>query len=169
MACAPMLFLSGFLYSPGGGAAALVASALGMLYLVGWAASAAGMRRLRVAGRLSGAVFIVQLIGLALAFAFNVLEVTGANPDALLFRVTDLAWPVSHVFMLVAGALVLAARVWKDWRKWTPLLCGLALPLFFGARPILGGEVAGFIFGALTAVAFALLGYAVRASARNAV
>lgn len=169
MVCAPMLFLSGFLFALGDGPAALAASALGMLYLIGWAASAAGMRQLRVAGRLSGAVFAVQLVGLSLALVFNVLEMAGANPDTLLFRVTDLAWPVSHLFMLVVGALVLAARVWRGWRKWTPILCGLALPVFFGARPLLGGEVAGFIFGVLTAAAFALLGHAVRTSARDAV
>ncbi len=163
--CAPMLFLSGFLYTLGDGAAALIASVLGMLYLVGWAASAAGMRQLKVAGRLSGAVFAVQLVGLSLAFIFNVLEVAHANPDTLLFRVTDLAWPVSHLFMLVVGALVLGARVWRGWRSWTPILCGLTLPVFFGARPVLGGEVGGLIFGVLTAVTFALLGYAVRTSA----
>jgi hypothetical protein len=169
MVCAPMLFVSGFLYALGDGPAALIASALGMLYLIGWAASAAGMRQLRVAGRLSGAVFAVQLVGLSLALVFNVLEMARANPDTLLFRVTDLAWPASHLFMLVVGALVLAARVWRGWRGWTPLLCGLALPVFFGARPLLGGEVGGFIFGVLTAAAFALLGYAVRTSARDAV
>lgn len=162
---APMLLLSFLLYALGDGTAALMASVLGMLYLVGWAASAAGMWRLRVAGKLSGAVFAVQLVGLSLAFAFNVLEVTRANPDTLLFRVTDLAWPASHIFMLVVGALVLGACVWRGWRSLTPLLCGLALPVFFGVRAVLGGEFGGFIFGVLTAVTFTLLGYAVRTGA----
>lgn len=167
---APMLLLSGLIYSlgPEGGAWALVASVLGMLYLIGWAASAAGMRRLKVAGRLSGAVFAVQLVGLSLALIFNVLEVARANPETLFFRITDLAWPVSHLFMLVVGTLVLAARVWRGWRSWAPLLCGLALPIFFGARPLLGGQVAGLLFGVLTAVAFTLLGYAVRTSVPTA-
>ena len=164
-----MLFLSGFLYTLGDGTAALPASVLGMLYLVGWAASASGMRQLKVAGRLSWAVFAVQLTGLFLALVFNVLEVTGANPDTLLFRVTDMAWPVSHLFMLVVGALVLAARVWRGWRSWTPIFCGLALPIFFAARPLLGGEVSGLLFGVLTMVTFTLLGSAVRTSGRNAV
>ena len=164
---APMLFLSGLVYSLGleGGAWAWVASALGMLYLVGWAASAAGMRRLRVAGLLSGLVFAVQLIGLSLALIFNALEMARANPDTLFFRVTDLAWPVSHLFMLVVGGLVLAARAWRGWRSWTPLLCGLALPAYFGARALLGGEVGGFfLFGVLTAATFTRLGHAVRTS-----
>lgn len=167
MICAPMLFLSGMLYNLGDGPSALIASVLGMLYLVGWAASAVGMRQLRVtgAGALARTVFVVQLVGLSLALIFNVLEMAHANPDTLFFRVTDLAWPVSHIFMLVVGALVLASRVWRGWRSVTPILCGLALPIFFAARPLLGGEVGGFIFGFLTMVTFMLLGYAVRTSA----
>jgi hypothetical protein len=47
-------------------------------------------------------------------------------------------------------------------------LCGLALPIFFGARALLGGEVGGFLFGVLTMGAFTLLGYAVRTSVRVA-
>lgn len=163
---APMLFLSGLLFTLGDSPAALATSVMGMLYLIGWAASAVGMRQLRVtgAGALGKTVFIVQLVGLSLALVFNVLEIARANPETLLFRVTDLAWPVSHIFMLVVGALVLATRVWRGWRSWTPILCGLALPLFFAARPLLGGEVGGFIFGFLTMVTFMLLGYAVRTS-----
>ncbi len=163
---APMLFLSGLLYNLGDSPAALMASVLGMLYLVGWGASAAGMRRLRVtgAGALGKTIFVVQLIGLSLALIFNALEIARANPDTVFFRVTDLAWPVSHVFMLVVGAIVLATRVWRGWRSATPILCGLALPIFFAARPLLGGEVGGFIFGFLTMVTFMLLGYAVRTS-----
>jgi hypothetical protein len=163
-----MLFLSGMFYSTGSGAAAYVASALGMLYLIGWIASAVAMRRLRVtgAGAFGRVVFIVQLAGLSLALVFNALEMARANPDTLFFRVADIAWPASHIFMLVVGALVLAARVWRGWRSWTPVLCGLALPVFFfAARPLLGGEVAGFLFGLLTMVTFLLLGYAVRTSA----
>lgn len=162
-----MLFLSFFLLTLGDGAGAYVASMLGMLYLIGWGASAVAMRRLRVtgAGAAGRAVFIVQLIGLSLALVFNALEIMRANQETLLFRVTDLAWPASHVFMLVVGALVLATRVWRGWRSWTPILCGLALPVFFAARPLLGGEVGGLTFGLLTAVSFTLLGYAVRTSA----
>ena len=166
MVGAPMLLLAFFLYALGDGAAAYVASALGMLYLIGWGASAIGMRRLRVTGTGATAkvVFVVQLVGLSLALVFNALEIMRANPDTLLFRVTDLAWPASHVFMLVVGALVMATRVWRGWRSVTPILCGLALPVFFAARPLLGGEVGGLIFGVLTAASFTLLGYAVRTS-----
>lgn len=166
-----MLFLAGFLYTLGDGPAAYIASMLGMLYLVGWAASAMGMRQLKVtgAGALAQIIFVIQLAGLSLALIFNALEMAHANPDTFFFHVTDMAWPLSHLFMLVVGAFVLATRVWRGWRSWTPILCGLVLPIFFAARPLLGGAVAGFIFGFLTMVTFALLGYAVRTSGRDAV
>lgn len=168
---APMLFISGFFYTLGDGRYAWVASVLGMLYLVGWAASASAMRRLRVtgAGPLAQTVFVVQLIGLSLALVNNVLEMAHADPDTLIFHVTDIAWPASHVFMLVVGALVLATRAWRGWRAWTPILCGLVLPLFYGAVALAGWDMARSIFTPMTAVAFALLGYAVRTSARDAV
>jgi hypothetical protein len=164
MAGAPMLFLAGFLYTDGPGA--WIASVVGMLYIVGWAASAAGMRRLRVTGAGAPAqiVFVVQLVGLFLALVFNALEMAHANPDTFLFHATDIAWPASHVFMLVVGALVFRARVWRGWRRWTPALCGLVLPLFYGVVALAGWDAARFIFTPLTAVTFALLGYAVRTS-----
>jgi hypothetical protein len=170
MVGAPMLFLSFFVYTLGDGAGAYLASVLGMLYLIGWGASATGMRRLRVtgAGAPGKVVFVVQLIGLSLALVFNAMEIMRANTDTLFFRVTDLAWPASPIFMLVVGALVLMKRVWRGWRSWTPILCGLALPVFFAAHPLLGGEVSNLIFGLLTAVTFLLLGYAVRTSVPTA-
>ena len=164
MVGAPMLLLSGFLYADGPGA--WIASVVGMLYIVGWAASAVGMRQLKVtgAGALAQTVFVVQLVGLSLALVFNVLEMAHANPDTLISHVTDIAWPASHVFMLVVGALVLKARVWRGWRAWTPVLCGLVLPLFYGVVALAGWGVARSIFTPMTAVTFSLLGYAVRTS-----
>ncbi len=166
MIASPMLFVEGMLYTYGYGDSpnSRFIPLLGIIYLTGWACSLTGMRQLRATGHgtLCKAVFILQLVGLSLAFLFNVQEMVGANPDSLFFRITDIAWPASHVFMLAVGVLVLKAKVWRGWRSVTPLLCGLALPAFFAASAVVGRGVAGFLFGMLTAVAFMLLGYAVR-------
>jgi hypothetical protein len=165
---APMLFVEGMLhiYGYGDGPNARLIGLLGIIYLAGWACSLTGMRQLRATGQgaLSKAIFIIQLIGLTLAFLFNVQEMFHLNTDSLIYQVTDIAWPASHTFMLVTGVLVLTAKVWRGWRTVTPFLCGLALPAFFATSALLGREVAGFIFGMSTAVAFMLLGYAVRTS-----
>lgn len=172
MIASPMLFAEGMFYTFGYGDSpnARFIPLLGIIYVTGWAFSLTGMRQLRATGNgtLPKAVFILQLLGLSLAFLFNVQEMTGANPDSLFFRITDIAWPASHVFMLVVGVLVLRAKVWCGWRSATPFLCGLALPTFFAASALIGRGVAGFLFGILTAAAFMLLGYAVRTSNRAA-
>jgi hypothetical protein len=169
MIAAPMLFIEGVLYAYGyaDGASAWVMSLPGLIYLTGWACSLTGMRRLRATGHgaLSKALFIIQLAGLILAFLFNVQEMAGANPDNLFFHITDIAWPASHVLMLVAGVFVLTAKVWRGWRVATPFLCGLALPVFFAASALINRETGGFLFGVLTAVGFMSLGYAVRTAA----
>lgn len=172
MIASPMLFVEGMLYTFGYGdsPSARFIPLLGIIYLTGWACSLTAMRQLRATGdgTLPKAIFILQIVGLFMAFLFNVQEMMGSNPDSLFFRITDIAWPASHVFMLVLGVLVLKAKVWRGWRSVAPFLCGLALPAFFAAGAIVGREVAGFLFGILTAAAFMLLGYAVRKDSRAA-
>ena len=169
MIASPLLFAEGMLYSLGyaEGQNARLIPLLGIGYLAGWACSLVGMRRLRATGQGAGdlAVFIIQLLGLFLAVLFNVQEITGTNPDSLFFLMTDLAWPASHILMLVVGALVLMAKVWRGWRIIAPFLCGLALPAFFALNAIAGIKLGGFAFGISTMIAFMLLGYAVRTGA----
>ena len=171
MLAAPMMLveviLFGLLYPEASRNNQLV-GVLEVIYIGGWMCSAIAMRRLRVTGDglLAQVVFIVQLTGLLLAAAFAVNDLFNANPDTntLFFRVTDAAWPLSHVFMLVVGGLVMYAKRWRGWQRFAPLLCGLALPSFFVAGALGLREAGGFLFGLFTALGFMLLGAAVRAS-----
>jgi hypothetical protein len=142
--------------------------ALELVYLGGWLASAAGLRRLRVtgAGAAGRVIFVIQLIGLTLAALFTIQGIVQTNPDttSIFFKVTDAAWPLSHLFMLIVGAFVLKAGVWRGWRRFAPLLCGLALPALFAANAIFGSKVGGIVFGLGTTATFMALGYAVRTS-----
>ena len=61
--------------------------------------------------------------------------------------------------MLVVAILVLAARVWRGWRAFTPLLTVLAIPLGAVLAGISGGLDGWWII--VNAAASALLGYAV--------
>ena len=142
-----------------GGGAALV----GLAYLIGFACSAVGMRALRVTGRGRGAatIFGIQMVALVLAAGQQLQDLAGRHPlgDAA-YRVTDVAWPFSHVFMLVVGVAVLRAGVWRGWRRWAPLACGLVLPLSFGPAAIWGHAAMGAAFCPGTALAFGALGLA---------
>jgi len=144
---------------------------LSMAFIVAWACSAIGMRRLRVTGdtRIAAVVFDVQMVGLALAFGFGLLCAVTPHPaeDSLLSRITDAAWPLSVLFNLVIGVLVLRARVWRGWARFVPLACGLSLPLGMGIGALAGRtamEIAGLI---LFTGLWAALGSAVRSTATH--
>src|SRR5947209_736420 len=103
---------------------------LGAIYIGGWMCSATGMRRLRVMGNgiWSMAVFIVQMMGLLLAWFWSVQEIFKWNfvEGSLLFNIGDAAWPLSHLFMLVVGCFLWKAGVWRGLpRRLAPFLCGL--------------------------------------------
>lgn len=140
---------------------------LGTVYVAGWICSAVGMRRARVTGdgALGKGAFVVQIAGLLLAFLWSVQEIvySGADRSGIFYGVTDAAWPLSHLFMLVVGALTLRAGVWKGWRRFAPLVVGLALPAGIAAASAVGQQAMGIAFGSMTAVGFLALGYAVRA------
>jgi hypothetical protein len=116
------------------------------------------------------ALLIVQMAGLTLAALQQVQDFiyTSATPRTAFYAACDAAWPLSVVFMLVVGAFALAARVLAGWRRWTPLLCGLAVPLLFGVAATVGREAGILLFGVYTCVSWALLGAAVRSGALSA-
>ncbi|HJQ32486.1 MAG TPA: hypothetical protein VJ866_09910 [Pyrinomonadaceae bacterium] len=152
-------------YGLGGGPNDRVSSVLNLLYIVGWVCSAAALRRLRATGRgrAARAAFIIQCAGLALA-AFvalaEALDLKALTTQPFYFAV-DASWPLSHLFMLFVGALVWRAGVWRGWRRAGCFVCGLALPSYFAALPLVG-EDARFAFVALVTAGFTLLGIAVR-------
>ncbi|MBV9928573.1 MAG: hypothetical protein JOZ96_26390 [Acidobacteria bacterium] len=152
-------------YGLGGGPNDRVSSVLNLLYVVGWASSAVALRRLRATGRgrAARAAFIIQCAGLALAGFVALAEALdlGAVTTQPFYFVLDAAWPLSHLFMLAVGALVRRAGVWRGWRRLGCFACGLALPSYFAALPLLG-EDARFAFVALVTAGFTLLGIAVR-------
>jgi hypothetical protein len=143
-----------------------VIGVLGVIYTGGWICSAVGMRRSRVTGdgALSKGVFVLQLFGLLLAFLWSLQEIisSGIDTSGVFYRVTDAAWPLSHLLMLVIGILNLRAGVWEGWRRFAPLLVGLALPAAIAAA-VVGGEAGmGITFAAMTTAGFFALGYSVR-------
>ena len=140
-----------------------IAQAEYLLYIGGFAAAAIGLRRLRVTGHGRGAAVVtaIQAVGLALATCQPLLDLTiGRARGGAFYVATDIAWPASHVFMLVVGVAALRAGVWCGWRRWTPLACGLAFPLMAAGAALFGREAMGAVFGPATALAFGALAVA---------
>ncbi len=79
----------------------------------GWICSNTGMWRMRAAGtgKWGRAVLQIQLVGLVLAFMFGLFEAMGLlGRDSIIFNITDAAWPLSMLWMLVVGATVIVAK-----------------------------------------------------------
>lgn len=144
----------------------------GILYLLGAMASATAMRNLRVtgSGRGAGVLYAVQMIGLFLAMGFDVLQYAAPHlrGTSTLFFITDMAYPFSHVLMIIVGVAVVRAKVWRGWRKIPAFLVGLALPVFFGASALVGRVNGSFLFPLFVTIGFFLLGYAVVATKTGA-
>ena len=96
-----------------------------------------------------------------MAFVWSILEALELSLGSIFFRITDVAWPLSHMFMLVVGIFVLKAGVSRGWRKLPPFLCGLALPVTFAIGAVGGISAGGVLFGVMTAAGFMSMGYAV--------
>jgi hypothetical protein len=166
MFLSPMLFFASLFYAEMDKPSPhpLLTSLGGVLYLAGAIASAVAMRRMRVTGSGTGAriLFIVQLTGLLLAMCSDAFEYAAPHlRGTWTFFITDLAYPFSHVLMIVVGVAVARAKIWRGWRLMPAFLVGLALPSFIALSIALGREKAGFIFPLMVTLGFFTLGLAV--------
>lgn len=111
----------------------------------------------------------IQLALVLMAFFFGVFEATGLLAEGnIIWTATDLAWPLSMVFMLVVGITALVARRLPTPYRFVPLVCGFAFPLTILIVMALGismeGTASGVIFFSMTTVLWGLLGLTVRQS-----
>lgn len=146
-----------------------------MIYIGGWIALAVGMRRLRVTGNNLGSkiTFGLQMIGLILAFLFAVQVSFGASPEkpnaTLFFKICDLGFPFSHLFMIIVGVMIWRAEIWKGWLRIAPFLVGIMLLLFMsGIGAFVSIPQGATVFAISTAIGLFSLALAVyRSRARN--
>jgi hypothetical protein len=142
-----------------------------MLFMAGWICSNIGMQRIAAAGTsLWGRIVLnIQLVGLVMACLFGFFEATQILPeDNLIFIATDLAWPLSMLFMIVVGVTVIVAGRLRGWRRFVPLLCGLGLPIGILASLAFGwpmdSQASGILFFSWLGIFWLLLGFIVYSS-----
>jgi hypothetical protein len=161
MLCAPGLLLGGLLTPDNEDP--LIMGLASMVFMLGWICSNMAMRRLEAAGtdRWGHAVLSIQLVGLVLAFLFGLFEATGLFEGTIIFTITNAAWPLSMLWMLVVGITVITARRFTGWRRFVMVLCPFWLLVAILGSIALGpaGENLGAGF---SAVMWILLGLAVR-------
>lgn len=167
----PFLFLSFAVNGFQQGDSNRLGAALGLVFALGWFANVLGLRVLGAAGRRLPAQILlaVELVGVALACLFQVYEFAAPGSASLLYTVTDIAWPLSMLLLLITGIAVLRARVFEGWLRFVPLGAALWLPLGIAAMGVLGLTAGQAISGVHTMIGWFLLGYAVRRGGRLAV
>ena len=107
-------------------------------------------------------MLLIQLVGLVLAFAFGFFEATGLlGRESIVFNVTDAAWPLSMLWMVVVGITVIGAKRLSGWQRFVPLLCPFWLLIAIVASIAFGDTVGGIMGFGYAAILWALLGYAV--------
>jgi hypothetical protein len=162
MICAPALLIEELLLR--GQESAAITGIASMVFMAGWICSNTGMRRMKATGTgtWGRTVLLIQLVGLVLAFAFGFFEATGLlGRESIVFNLTDVAWPLSMLWMVVVGITVIRAKQFAGWQRFVPLLCPLWLVIAIVAS-IAFGDTAGGILGlGYAAVLWILLGYVV--------
>lgn len=167
MIFSPMLAFAMFFYSTDfsqPNPKQVFASLCGVLYLLGAMATATAMRNLRVTENGKGAaiLYFVQMLGLFLAMWCDALEYAAPRlKDTWIFFITDMAYPFSHLLMIVVGVAVVRAGVWRGWKRIPAFLIGFGLPLFIILGAIFGRGTFDFTFPLFTTAGFFLLGLAV--------
>jgi hypothetical protein len=162
MVCAPAMLVDELLRL--GEENALITGIASMVFMAGWICSNIGMQRMRATGTGSWgqAVLRIQLVGLVLAFMFGFIEATGVlDENDIVFAVTDAAWPLSMLWMVVVGITTVMANRIHGWQRFVPLLCPFWLPIAMVGGQALG-EAGGIIGVGYAAVLWGLLGYVVR-------
>lgn len=129
----------------------------GFIYMAGWICSIIALQRMEILGKTKWATiaFTIQLCLLSLAQAWNIWVIIGAGTDSILFRIIDMSWPLSNLWMLVIGITAVKARKLIGWKRFIPLFAGLWFPLTVVSAITLGIYS---LAGPYSALAFALLG-----------
>ena len=166
---APAMLISTFIDPDG--TMPVVMGIASMIFMLGSFASHIGLWRIAATGtRWWGrAPLAVQIILVSLAFLFGVFEATGiVGEENILFTITDIAWPLSMVWMLLVGIAALVARRLPMPHRLAPLLCGFSFPSTMVITSVMGtslqGWVSSLIFFSMLTVFWALLGLVVMQS-----
>jgi hypothetical protein len=167
MILAPAMLIEALV--PGGNEIPFVVGTASMLFMLGSFASHVGLWRVAATGRSwwGRGVLVLQLVLVALAFLFGLFEATGlVGEENVLFTITDIAWPVSMLTMNLVSITIAVAGKLRGWQRFTPLLCGLALPTTIVLGMLIGegmqGDLVGYIFFGMLAAFWGLLGLNVR-------
>jgi hypothetical protein len=145
-----------------------LAGLMGIPYILGWMGCIWALYRLQAAGSsaVGRGILGVSLFLLCMANGWNIYAAIDPKASTLLYRILDICWPASNVFMIVVGIAVIRARVLSGWRRYVPLAVGLWLPLMAVSSMLIGhnSQVAVTIASIYSIIVWTMLGYAIRST-----
>ena len=166
MAASPMMLVETIRYDFGPSTMDPFTSLGGVFYMIGAICSLVALRRIRASGDGAVARWLhrLQLALAGLAAVWSGVMALGepfGPATRFVLRLSDPAWPLTHVSMLALGLCMVVARRVEGWRRFPALACGLALPSFFALVPLgVPRPLGAAVFGVLTTVGFFGLGLA---------
>ena len=170
---APFLFLDFLMYNMDGkNESASLSGVFNMIYITAWMISIVGLWKAKATGynKWSKIVLIIQLAFLSLANCWNIYVIMNPGAETVLYRVLDLFWPISNLWMLATGITIVVAKVLMGWMRYVPLIVGLWLPLNLAFMSAMMGQTnLGMIVGGVySALAWSLLGLVIFKQERSA-
>lgn len=143
-------------------------AAVGLLFTVGWFANVLGLLKLEATGkRLPGKILLgVELVGVALANVFQVFEFFTPDAQHLLFTITDIAWPLSMVVLLIIGITTAIVGRLQGAARFIPVIAPLWLPGSILGSVAIGREAGLILGGVIATVGWFLTGYVVARGGR---
>ena len=115
-------------------------------------------------GGLAASGLGLTLLGLAVLTVAEVSWLVDLGATDALYGIATLAMMLG---LILAGVAVLRAGRWAGWHRYTPLACGLFIPLVMMPAFALPGTAANYAIG-LWGVCWLMLGLALRAEATRA-
>jgi hypothetical protein len=120
------------------------------------------MLRLNALGQnpIARATAFLPMFGFATIIVSDTLRVAGVFPMGTPVNnaLSSIGWIAILAGMLVVGIITIAAKTWTGWRRFTPLLTIVFIPIGLGLGSITGATRAS---GAVVYLAFILLGFAI--------
>jgi hypothetical protein len=148
--------------SGGNPASDILGSAAYVVWGIGGVCGILGLMQLSALGSnaVARALGFLPLLGFAGFVVADGLKALGLldSSNALYMTVISVAWLAVLAGMLIVGILTIAAKTWKGWRRFLPLLTVVMLPISFAISAAMDSPYLGAILGYLPWI---LLGYVI--------
>jgi hypothetical protein len=135
----------------------------GLLFTISWFCNVLGLLQLRATGqRLPGKILLgVELVGVTLAAIFQVLEFTGFGEGTIFYTITDIAWPLSMLTLLIIGITIAIIGGLRGAARFVPIIAPIWLPLSILSSMAFGEQASLIISGIVATLGWFLTGYVI--------